>query len=131
MKKIKFRKFELESGNKILLGKNEKSNDELMKKFKGKENTIMHTSSPGSPFGVIEELNPSKNMIALSGAAVASYSQDWRDNKKDVMVNVFNGKNISKRWWMKLGTWKIKKSGKIKVKKQDIINFEKNANNRK
>ena len=44
MKKIKFREIELESGEKITLGKDEKNNDELMKKFKGKENTIIHTS---------------------------------------------------------------------------------------
>jgi predicted ribosome quality control (RQC) complex YloA/Tae2 family protein len=126
-KKTKFREFELESENKIFLGKDEKSNDELMKKYKGKENIIMHTSSPGSPFGVIENLNPSKEEIYLSGSIVASYSQDWRDNKKDVMIDIFTGKDISKRFWMKKGTWKVKKSKKIKIKKQDI----KNANNRK
>ena len=60
-KKIKFREIILESGTKILLGKDEKSNEELMKKFKGKENLILHTSKPGSPFGVIEKEKPSKN----------------------------------------------------------------------
>jgi|TARA_Y100000310_G_C20504716_1_gene725826 predicted ribosome quality control (RQC) complex YloA/Tae2 family protein len=126
-KKTKFREFKLKSGTKIILGKDEKSNDELMKEFKGKENVILHTSSPGSPFGVIENLKPSKKEIYLSSSVVASYSQDWRDNKKDVMIDVFTGKDISKRFWMKKGTWKVKKSKKIKIKKQDI----KNANNRK
>jgi|TARA_Y100000034_G_scaffold133070_1_gene197618 predicted ribosome quality control (RQC) complex YloA/Tae2 family protein len=129
-KKTKFREIELKSGVKILLGKDEKSNDELMKQYKGKENTILHTSSPGSPFGVIEDLKPSKANIFLSGAVVANYSQDWRDNKGDVRMDVFTGKDISKRFWMKPGTWKVKKSKKIKIKKKDILK-SKNANNRK
>ena len=125
-KKTKFREIELKSGTKIILGKDEKSNDELMKQYKGKRNTILHTSSPGSPFCVIEkDLNPSKVNLQLSGSACASYSQDWRDNKRDVEIDVFTGKDISKKWWMKSGTWKVKKSKKIKIKKQDIINFKK------
>ena len=119
-KKTKFREFELESENKIFLGKDEKSNDELMKKYKGKENIIMHTSSPGSPFGVIENLNPSKEEIYLSGSIVASYSQDWRDNKKDVIVHVFKGKDVYKDKKMKLGTFGVRKHDKIKIKKEKI-----------
>ena len=124
-RKIKFREIELESGTKILLGRNEENNDELMKRFKGKENIILHTVAPGSPFCVIYDLKPSKHIINISGGACASYSQDWRDNKKDVDMNIFTGKDVSKRMWMKTGTWKVKKAKKIKVKKEDIIKFEK------
>ena len=124
-KKIKFREIILESGTKILLGKDEKSNEELVKKFKGKENLILHTSKPGSPFGVIEKEKPSKMDLNLSGSAVASYSQDWRDNKKDVVIHVFDGKKVFKRKGMKIGTFGVKKFKRIKVKKEDIINFEK------
>ncbi len=119
MKKTKFREIEFEEG-KLTLGKDEESNDELMEQFKGKENTIIHTLKPGSPFGVIKKLNPSKNEIYASGAIVAGYSQDWRDNKKNTIVNVFSGKNISKKQGMKPGTWEVKKSKKIKIKKEDI-----------
>lgn len=125
-RKIKFREIELESGAKILLGRNEKNNDELMKKFKGKENIILHTVAPGSPFCVIEgDLNPSQQDISASGAICIRYSQNWRDNKKDAAVNIFTGKDISKNIFMKTGTWKVKKAKKIKVKKEDIIKFEK------
>lgn len=123
---MKFRKIILKSGTEILLGKNEKNNDDLMKEFEGKENTIIHTLSPGSPFCVIESnLNPSTKDIRTSGAICAGYSQDWRDNKKDVTLNVFTGKDIFKKKYMKPGTWEVKKPKKIKVKKQDIISFEK------
>ena len=124
-KKIKFREIKLESGTKILLGKDENGNDELMKKFKGKKNIILHTAKPGSPFCVIEDLNSSNNDIKTSGAVCASYSQDWRDNKKEVIVHVFTGRDISKRIWMKKGSWKVKNPKVIKIKKKDIEKIEK------
>ena len=124
-KKIKFREIKLESGTKILLGRNDENNDELMKQFKGKENKILHTVASGSPFCVINDMEPSKQDIVASGSVCASYSQDWRDNKKDITLNVFTGKDITKRIWMKKGTWKVKNPNVIKIKKKDIERFEK------
>ena len=125
MKKTKFREIELKSGTKLLLGKNEDNNDELMKMFKGKPNTILHTVGPGSPFGVIENnLKPSNIELNLSGIIIAKRSQDWRDNKSDVEINVFTGKDISKKFWMKKGTWKVSKSKKKTIKKADILKIK-------
>jgi predicted ribosome quality control (RQC) complex YloA/Tae2 family protein len=122
---MEFREITLESGTRILLGKDAESNDELMKKFKGKENTILHTVKPGSPFCVIKEpLSPSDETLKLSGAICAKYSQDWRENKKDVRVNIFTGKNISKKKGMKLGTWHVAKSETINIKKEDILKLK-------
>lgn len=118
---MKFREIILKSGVKFILGKDEDSNDELMKKFKGKANTIIHTQAPGSPFGVIDKINPLKVDINLSGSIVARYSQDWRDNKKDVKVNVFTGKDIYKLKSMPTGTFGVKKSKTIIIKKEDIL----------
>ena len=123
-KKIKFREIKLESGTKILLGKDENGNDELIKEFKGKKNIILNTAKPGSPFCVIEDLDSSNKDIKASGLVCASYSQDWRDNRKDVIVHVFTGKDISKKWWMKSGTWKVKNPEVIKIKKKDIEKIE-------
>ena len=125
---MEFRETILPSGTKILLGKDAESNDNLMKKFRGQKNIILHTSSPGSPFCVIvENLNPSKEEIKISGTYCARYSQDWRDNKKDIKVNVFTGKDIRKSFWAKKGTWKVKmgKSKTIKIKKLDVLKLEK------
>ncbi|MFH1311135.1 MAG: NFACT RNA binding domain-containing protein [Nanoarchaeota archaeon] len=119
-KKKKFREITFESGTKIILGKDAESNDELMKKFKGKKNKIIHTLAPGSPFCVIDNPNPRPEEIITSGAIVARYSQDWRNNKKDVLVSIFTGKDISKDKDMKIGTWKVKKQKSIKIKKEDI-----------
>lgn len=122
---MNFRKITTTSGANIILGRDENSNDELMKEFKGKGNTILHTESPGSPFCVIDSpIKPSKEDIKTSGAICAGFSQDWRDNKRDTKVNVFTGKDVSKKFWMKKGTWKVGKSKKIKIKKADILKFK-------
>jgi len=117
---MKFRERTLESGTKILLGKNEKNNDELMESYKGKSNTILHTVAPGSPFCVILKNRPLKKEIYESAVACASKSQDWRDNKTDINVHRFTGKDTKKPKGMKPGGWVVKKAKTIKVKKQDI-----------
>lgn len=118
------REYILSSGKKIYLGKSAESNDELIGDFKGKENIILHTVAPGSPFCVIGELNPIKKEIKESAVICASRSQDWRDNKKDVKVSVFSGKDVKKERGMKAGTWGVKKKLKIiKVKKRDIEDY--------
>jgi predicted ribosome quality control (RQC) complex YloA/Tae2 family protein len=122
-----FREIILKSGTKLLLGKDSKSNDKLMEQFEGKSNTIFHTSAPGSPFCVIEDLKFSGKDKKMAGIACAKYSQAWRDTKGDVKVNVFTGKEISKRKGMKIGTWNVQKSKTIKIKKKQIKKFENDA----
>ena len=122
---VNFRKFTTASGAKIILGRDENSNDKLMKEFKGKGNTILHTAAPGSPFCVIDDLKPTNKDLVASGAICAGYSQDWRDNKQDTKVHVFTGKDIYKRKGMKIGTFGVRKFKKIKVKKKDIEKWEK------
>jgi len=124
----KFRRVILNSGTEIFLGKDAKTNDSLLNQFKGKKNIILHTKAPGSPFCVIKKLNPLNDEIYSSGIIVARYSQNWRDNKSDVEVNVFTGMDINKNKKMKLGTWQVKNFKTIKVKKEDIENYIKNVN---
>ncbi len=119
----KFRKFILSTGTRIFLGRNAENNDELMKEFKGKENIILHTVKPGSPFCVVEKLNPTKKEIQESGIICAAKSQDWRDNKSDVELHLFSGKEIKKPLLAKAGTWKIISKPKlIKVRRTEILN---------
>lgn len=115
-----FRKITLKSGTEVLLGKSAESNDALVKMFEGAPNVILHTSAPGSPFCVLQSANPRRKEIKEAAAVCASKSQDWRDNKSDVLVNVFTGKDVSKQKGMKIGTWKVNKSKTIKVKKREI-----------
>ncbi len=118
---MKFREKVLDSGVKIFLGRDAKNNDELMTKFRGKENVVLHTAEPGSPFCVMEETKPTAQDVHQAGIFCARYSQDWRDNKKDVAVGVFTGKDVSKGKADKPGTWKVKKSKQIKIKKEEIL----------
>ena len=116
------REFELYSGTKIFLGKNSENNDELMKLYEGKDNIILHTAKPGSPFCIITKLKPTKEEIKSSAIICASKSQDWRDNKTDVLIHIFTGKDVYKEKSMKSGCWGLKKKPKIiKVKKEEIL----------
>ncbi|MBI2042932.1 DUF814 domain-containing protein [Candidatus Pacearchaeota archaeon] len=125
MEKKYFREFTLASGAHVFLGKNAKQNEELVNRFKGKENVILHTANPGSPFCVIEDnLNPSRFDITASGAICARYSQDWRDNKGNVLIHKFTGKDVYKEDGMKLGMFGVKDFEVIKVKKKDIEKFK-------
>ena len=94
-----------------------------MKKFKGKPNKILHTVAPGSPFFVIERQIFTGDIHAAA-IACARYSQDWRDNKSDVLVSVFTGKDVSKPRGLKPGTWKVRKKKTITVKKEEIQKFK-------
>ena len=121
---MKFRELTTASGRKILLGKNAKNNDELVSMFKGEKNIILHTALPGSPFGVLKDVDVKKKDIKEAAIAVASKSQDYRDNKSNVEVHQFTGKDVSKRKAMKAGTWVVKNKYKIiKVKKKKIEKF--------
>src|SRR3989304_7731049 len=105
---MKFRQRILSTGTNIFLGRDEENNNELMKIYSGKENTILHTVASGSPFCVIEKIKPTKAEIYEAGTVCARYSQDWRDNKNNVRMSVFNGKETKKNKSIKTGTWGVK-----------------------
>lgn len=122
---MKFREFETSSEKKVICGKDAESNDELVKKFIGKENKIFHTAKPGSPFCIIEDENPNKKEIKETATFCALKSQDWRDNKKDVIIHEFAGKDVYKRKGMKAGMFGVKKFKEIKIKAGEIKKLEK------
>lgn len=120
---MKFRELITKNKTKILAGKNAKNNEELISQVSPNED-VFHTAKPGSPFVNIKG-KPKKGDIKKAAIFCAAYSQDWRDNKKDVVVHRFKGKNICKEKAMPIGTFGVKKRTKIKVKKLDIIKFKK------
>ena len=121
---MKFREIELPSGIVAFMGRNSENNDKLVNKYRGKKNKILHTVASGSPFCVIGELKPKREDVLLSAVACAFYSQDWKRNKRDIKVNIFTGKEVGRKWpWMKQGSWKVKHSRTITVKKKDILKF--------
>jgi len=122
-----FREFTTSSGLKVYAGKSAENNDELVSSSKPKD-IILHTKEPGSPFVNLGE-NPSKEDLKETSIFCAKYSQDWRDSKKDIIVNKFIRGDMKKSPKMKTGTWSVKKQEKIKVKKSDILKFEEKLKN--
>ena len=114
----KFRQFLTSSGKLVLAGKDAKSNEELIKQIE-KDEVVLHTAKPGSAFVNIKE---KANQRDIKEAAIfcAKHSQDWRDNKEDVLIHQFKGKDIYKNRLMKLGTFGVRRKKLIKVKKKDI-----------
>ncbi len=127
MKNTNFRKFTTSSGKQILAGKDAESNERLIQQA-GKEELVLHTKAPGSPFVNIKlKKNEKLTKKDVKEAAIfcARYSHDWRDNKKDVVVHYFKGRDIFKDKNMKSGTFGVKKYKGIKAKKEEILKFEK------
>ena len=118
----KFRKFETSTGKTVLGGRNAENNEELIRQARSNE-IVLHTKSPGSPFCNIKG-KAEKEDIKEAAIFCARYSQDWRDNHRDVEVHVFSGKDIHKEKGMKLGTFGVKNFKIIKVRKEDIEELE-------
>ena len=123
-RQTKFRQLITEKGTLILAGKDAENNEELVKQIESNED-VFHTALPGSPFLNIKNGNkkPLPGDVKTATLFCASKSQDWRDNKKDVVIHRFKGKDIYKIKGMKTGTFGIKKHKAIKIKKEDIENF--------
>ena len=117
----KFRDFKLKSGTKIFLGKDSKSNDELMKKFQGKDNLVLHTIASGSPFCVIDNLEENKEEIKQAAIICAAKSQDYRNNQKSVKLHLFKAKDTKKPKSLKQGTWSIQGKPKVIKAKRRLI----------
>lgn len=117
----------MKSGKKVLAGKSAENNEELISQVRGDE-IVLHTALPGSPFVNIKERVSRVKTSDIKEAALfcAVYSQAWRKPriKKDVLVDIFLGKDIYKNREMKIGTFGVRKAKKIIVKKADIKKFQ-------
>ncbi len=123
MNKYKFREQVLSSGKLAFGGKSAENNEELVKQAE-KNELVLHTVAPGSPFVNIKADSKDVSKEDLMEAAIfcARYSQAWKKStvKKDVLVHVFLGRDISKTSEMKTGCFGVKKFKKIVVKKEDL-----------
>ena len=126
MKKVNFREFETGSGKLVLAGKTAENNEKSIKQVEESE-IVLHTKAAGSPFVNIKNNGKKESKKDIKEAAIfcAAYSKDWRDNKSDVIVHYFRGKDIYKSKGMKTGTFGVKKVKIIKVKKEKIEEFKK------
>ena len=120
---MEFREYKLSTGKIVRAGKDAANNEDLVGAA-GPEEVLLHTAEPGSPFVNVGE-KPLKKEIKEAAVFCAAKSQDWRDNKGDVVVHVFKKSSVYKKKGMKLGTFGVRKyDWKILVKKSKIENFD-------
>ncbi|MFZ5954914.1 MAG: NFACT RNA binding domain-containing protein [Nanoarchaeota archaeon] len=121
----KFRWFKTSSGKIVIGGKNEDQNEAIVKEFIGKNNIIIHTEEPGSPFCIIMNEKASREDIEEASIFTASFSQQWKKKKSKAQVNIFSGKDVHKEKSMKTGTFGVNNSKrknvelKLKIAVQD------------
>jgi len=113
-----FRKFTTSSGKIVLGGRSGENNEKLIEQVEADE-IVLHTKAPGSPFVNIKG-KASKKDIREAAVFCARFSHDWRDNKKNVVVHYFKGKDIHKEKGMKTGTFAVGKFKETIVKKEEI-----------
>jgi len=120
----KFRKHTTCSGKLVVGGKNAEMNEQLVLQA-GKNEYVLHTKAPGSPFCNIKEdfKKVSKEDLYETAVFCVKYSRAWKKTKvkKDVEVHVFLGKDIFKEKDMKIGTFGVKKFKSVIVKKDDVV----------
>jgi hypothetical protein len=112
------------SGKKLVIGgKNAEQNEDIMKMVQ-EGDIIMHTSSPGSPFCIIE--NPSEKDLEEGAIFTACFSHEWKKGKKKTEVHIFSGSQVTKERGMKTGTFGV--LGSIKKKNVEMklaLDFQK------
>ena len=115
---MKFREFVTSSGKKVLAGKDEDSNEDLVKQAAPDE-FVLHTATAGSPFVNIKGKADDED-IKEAAVFCAKYSRDWKKNKTDVEVHAFYGRDVYKIKAMPVGTFGVKRFKVVKVKKKEI-----------
>ena len=111
-------------GTLVVGGKFDEDNESVLKNFLKPNYTVMHTSSPGSPFMVIQSDNPSKKDLEETGIFCGCFSQQWKKISKSqkIDIDVFKGEQIYKKKGMKLGTFGVKgKKEQIKIKPELVL----------
>lgn len=99
----------------VVGGKHAEQNDELLKRVlaSGKQYYVLHTSHPGSPFGVIlkDPAKVSSDELHEGAVFTACFSRAWKEHKKKTNVDVFLTSQLSKEPGMKAGMWRV--TGKV------------------
>ena len=120
---VNFRAFVTSSGLRVFGGRDSENNDKLV--WDANPNDVMlHTSAPGSPFVNVGD-SATKKDVKEAAVFCAKFSQDWRDSKRDVIVNVFVRKDMDKEKRAKSGSWMVSKQDKLRVKTTEVLKFEK------
>ncbi len=111
------------TSNKVLVigGKSDEQNELAIKNFLRPEYIVMHTSAPGSSFMIIQSNKPSKKDLDETAIFCACFSQQWKNNKKQIEIDIFKGGQIYKTKSMKTGSFGVKDNKKTKKVKPELV----------
>lgn len=113
-----FRRMITKNGILVLAGKDENSNEELVKQVSPEE-FVFHTAAAGSPFANVKG-KADESDLREAAIFCAKYSRDWKKNHRDIEVHKFRGRDIFKKPGMKAGTFGVRKFDTIKIRKEEI-----------
>jgi hypothetical protein len=111
----KYRWFFTSSGKLVIGGKSSMQNEEIIS-FVERDDVVMHTETPGSPFCIVK--SPNAKDLQETAVFTACFSHEWKKQKKKSEVHVFKGDQIKKKKGMKQGTFGI--IGSINKKKVEL-----------
>lgn len=116
----KYRWFITSTGAIVIGGKSAEQNEEVIKKETLKNEIVMHTKIPGSPFAVIKADAKEVTAKDLEETAIftACFSRAWRENKKSTKIDIFKASQIYKDKKDKKGTFRI--IGKVQSKNAEL-----------
>lgn len=115
----KFRWFFTSNGLLVIGGKSAEQNEETVP-LAERGDIVLHTKLPGSPFCIIKSNGQKITDSDINEAAVfcASFSQQWKKNKKEVEIHIFSPEQIFKDIKTKKGTFTV--VGKAKTIKAKL-----------
>lgn len=105
----KYRWFFTSSGNLVIGGKSAGQNEEVVENHISRNDLVMHTAQPGSPFSIIKTEKEELGEADLNETAVftASFSRAWRRGKKHAQIHIFKPGQIMKEKNQKQGTFSV------------------------
>jgi hypothetical protein len=103
---FRFRWFFTSSGKLVIGGKSAEQNEDVIKNYLYRNDLVLHTVQPGSPFAVVKAGSEKITADDIHEAAVfcASFSRAWREGKLKVGIHIFKPEQITKET-SKLGTF--------------------------
>ncbi len=123
----KFRYTYTSSGFLLVFGKDSGSNEVLLKKHTTEKDLILHTETPGSPFGIIKDARDkiSKEDLIEAGTVVSCFSKQWKRGfgnadafwvfPEQVSKTANSGEYIAKGSFMVRGTKNMLKNLNLRI----------------
>ncbi len=105
----RFRWFFTYSGKVVIGGKSAEQNENVINKHLEREDVVMHTALPSSPFVVIKSEGKEISERDIEEAAIfcACFSQQWKKRRMKVEVHIFSPEQITKGRGSKTGTFSV------------------------